>query len=239
MSGKKLLIVSACLIAFATSLVAGLVGASGKDRQDYLNWFKSNNSHLRTAISYLRTQNADFAALALEELIAAKPPAAIEKNKMQIVSLMTTTAKQALDQIDDDDFRAARRTLLGLRRKVFQAHQKIGVVVFADCIWQLRSTGLQMWYYRKRDNGPDLADEKQSAAVASSVTAYLDQLKTCNGRASNKIKSSGDYSRIFIGVRQTLEKVLTESIPNRNGRELYRRLNEIRSFDRLLFFRFG
>ena len=238
-TGKNYFVVMLALSAFLAGLVSGFEVAAGQDNQAYLHWFKANNAHLRTAISYLRTQNGDFAALELEDLIASKPSHEMGENQVRIVALMTSVASKALEQIDGGDLRAARKTLLGLRRKVFQAHQKAGIVVFADCIWQLRSTGLQMWYYRKRDNGPDLSDPKQAQAVTAAVSAYLDQLKVCNGLADKETTSSPDYVRLFDGARQTLEKVLGESIPENKGRQLYRRLNEIRSFDRLMFLRFG
>ena len=239
MTGKNNLIAILALSTLLVGLVLNFETAAGKGTQGYLDWFKANNTHLRTAITYLRTQNGDFAALELEDLIASKPSQDMQESQVKIVALMSSGAKQALDQIDGNDLRAARKTLLGLRRKVFQAHQKAGIVVFADCIWQLRSTGMQMWYYRKRDNGPDLSDPKQSQAVAGAVSAYLAQLKACNGLADKKTTSSPDYIRLFEGARQTLEKVLGESIPEKKARQLYRRLNEIRSFDRLMFLRFG
>jgi len=205
---------------------------------NYLSWFKPVNAHLRTAISYLRTGNTDFAALALEDMITAKAPD--ETLQGTLKSTVTSTVKKAqtaLDQIDNNEPDKARAMLLTMRADFFALHQKSNIKVFDDCIWMLGKKGPALWHYRK--NKADLTNEEELQSVAKAAADYLAQLNLCDAQATPQIKADESYSRIVTGARQSLERLPAEALANKDGGQLYRFIIELRSFDRLLYFRFG
>ncbi len=203
----------------------------------YLNWFKSANAQLRTAATYLRTGNMDFAALALEEIISFKTPGELKPGKETIVSMTTVEVKAALKLIDENQPTKARSGLLKLREALFQQHKKQDIEVFDDCIWGLVKRGPALWYFRK--NKPDLNDRQQSQKVAEAAKNYLDQLNKCDAGAPSELKVDKDYRRLITGARESLERLPLEAVAKKDGGLLFRFIIELRSFDRLLYFRYG
>jgi len=231
MKFKALLVIMMMAVAgFWQSASAGETG-----EQDYLAWFKSANSRLRIASTYLRTGNIDFAALALEEITGSKPPEKMSASLSGLTTKMLKQSETALALIDNDQPQKARSNLLKLRDDLFQAHQKLKITVFDDCIWALNKRGPALWHYKK--NKPDLNDPEQAKEVAAATTAYLAQLNTCDQQADASLKADADYTRIVTGARRSLERISSESLANRDGGQLYRFIIELRSFDRLLYFR--
>ncbi|MCP5010255.1 MAG: hypothetical protein GY942_09775, partial [Aestuariibacter sp.] len=130
---KRFFVLAGVMLAILSPATAG---------QDiYLEWFKPANAHIRTAASYLRTGNIDFAALALEELIESGmnegPDNALSKISVSTIQ----TVEKALAQIDANEPKSARQTLLDLRQMLFVAHRKNNVTVFDDCVWSLVQKG--------------------------------------------------------------------------------------------------
>ena len=233
MKFKTLLVIM--LVAIAGFWQNASAGETGE--QAYLAWFKSANARLRTASTYLRTGNIDFAALALEEITASKPPAKMSPPLSGLAEMMVKQSETALALVDNDQPEKARSQLLKLRDNLFQAHQKLKITVFDDCIWQLNRLGPALWHYKK--NKPDLNDPEQAKEVAAATAAYLAQLNTCDEQADAKLKADADYARIITGARRSLERIPAESLANRDDGQLYRFIIELRSFDRLLYFRYG
>ena len=238
---KQFVLITAFI--FCLNQYIGPSFAGGKDAgpESYLAWFKPVNAHLRTAISYLRTGNTDFAALALEDLIAAKTQevtgSVTNQALLKIVQSTPAEAKSALDLIDANQPEKARAALLKMRQSFFAGHQKNNITVFDDCIWALVKKGPPLWYYRK--NRPDLGNREQLQSVAKAAANYLQQLNTCDSQATPQLKADGDYHRIVNGARQSLERIPVEALAQKDSGQLYRFIIELRSFDRLLYFRFG
>lgn len=231
-------IVSVLLIAlFACLNVAGDSIAAETNNDVYLKWFKSANAKVRLASTYLRTGNVDFAAIALEEIIESKVPERLPTSLDGLVKTTVSQTKSALTLIDANESGDARNVLLQLRQKIFQQHQTWKIVVFDDCIWALISRGPPLWKFRK--NRPDLADRQQSQAVVKATLNYLRQLNKCDSMATPAMKANADYHRLVSGARESLERIPVEAIAQKDGGLLYRFIIELRSFDRLLYFRFG
>jgi hypothetical protein len=219
------------------TLIGWLIPSVQAGQENYLDWFKPANAHIRTAASYLRTGNIDFAALALQELTEAAMPQNLDGKLAQLAKTTVATARKALAQIDDGKEALARKTLLQLRQQIYAAHQTNNIKVFDDCIWGLVKKGPALWHYKK--NPPDFSDSAAVAKTAKAASDYLKQLNLCDGQASAKIKADQAYHRIVTGARESLQRISTEALAQKDAGLLYRFIIELRSFDRLLYFGFG
>ena len=96
--------------------------------------------------------------------------------------------------------------------------------------------GQPFWVYRHKK--PDLGDPVQGKAVAKAARDYVGALRACDGMTPEKVKTDSRYRRIMDGAIKSLGRV-PEAVETKDGGLLYRLLIELRSFDRLLYFRFG
>lgn len=212
--------------------------AAQSSTETYLEWFKPANANLRLASSYLRTGNIDFAALALEKIAEGKVPASLKGNDLAtVIDSARAQAQTALDLVDANEAKKARDSLLKLRETLFQQNKTRQIVVFDDCIWELTKRGPALWRFRK--NVPDLGDQQQSQAVGKAAADYLAQLNKCDELAAPDTKTDGDFQRLVKGARASLERFPAEVLTAKDGGLLFRFIIELRSFDRLLYLRFG
>ncbi len=230
---KTLILIALFMVPSAVSTTI----SAQTNTETYLKWFKPANAKLRTASTYLRTGNIDFAALALEEIIASKPPPGLEGDLSGVVDKAIKQAKSALDLIDANEEVKAREMLLALREMLFQANKVGKIEVFEDCIWVLGKRGQALWIFRK--SAPDLTDQTQRKDVAKAVAGYLEQLNKCDGQATPAMKADGGYTRLVDGTKQSLQRIPDQVLVKKDSGLLFRFLIELRSFDRLLYFRFG
>lgn len=203
----------------------------------YLAWNDKVAGQLRLAASYLRTGNTEFAAIALEEFIGAKEFGKISGAMKPIAEKARKTAQASLALIDEGKPVEARAQLMQLRDMLFKAHKTHKIDLFSDCIWQVVKTGPPLWHYKK--NPPDFADKKQVAATAKAALDYRRQLAICDNKASAALKAQDDYKRLVANGLESLQRIPDEALKNKDKGQLYRFIIELRSIDRLLFFRFG
>jgi len=235
MNIKILLLVALFMVPGAVDNTANSQTKTGSEA--YLAWFKPANANLRLASSYLRTGNIDFAALALEKIVEGKPQSPLQGDLADVVTAARAQAKSALDLVDANEPEKAREGLLKLRETLFQQHKTRQIVVFDDCIWGLNKRGPALWKFRK--NAPDLGDQQQSRAVGKAAAEYLVQLNKCDEAADPETKTDGDFQRLVKGARASLERFPAEVLEAKDGGLLFRFIIELRSFDRLLYLRFG
>ena len=227
------------IIAIALLVVlTSLSGAKAESSESpWLKWFNAINSHLRTSSTYLRTQNLDFAALALEDLIELAPPEGLSEELASAADDTIAEATKALAEIDEGDGAGARERLLKLREKLFNVNKYNGVETFDDCIWTTRKAAMPLWTFRR--NRPDLQDENQREAVATATADYLAALERCDAIAPTAIKGDPEWIRVVVGSINSLNQILSESLINQDVGQLIRIIRELRSSDNILYFRYG
>jgi len=227
------------VIITAIALIFSAIGPTFSESGDkaWLDWFKPVNAHLRTVVVYLGTDNLDLAALSLEEFMANEPPAALVGVLASAATSALSEANAALNQIDDGDGPAARNRLLELRQAFFDINRKNNIEVFDDCIWEARKAALPLWHYRR--NKPDFTDAKQREEVLAATYNYLNHLEICGAEAPDDIRADKEWSRVSLGAISSLHRIKTEAIPNNDVGQFIRFIRELRSFDNLLYFRYG
>lgn len=218
-------------------LLAVPATAQNAKHSAYLAWQAKAGNQIRLAASYLRTGNTDLAAIALEEIIADKQVNKVRPPMNKVSADTVRAAQSALDLIDANDAPAARKALLKLREMLYQAHKKNNIEIFSDCIWKLVKTGPPLWHYKK--NPPDFNKPEQVKAAGQAALDYRRQLAKCDAMASPDLKANDDYKRLVSKALESLQRIPDEALKNKDAGLLYRFIIELRSIDRLLFFRFG
>lgn len=211
----------------------------GHASEAYLTAFETANPHLRKAVSYLRTGNSDLAAVEVESFLAGWPPVDGRVADGVIGKVVLDTAKaaqQAIADIDAGKPDDARKKLLDARQQLFDMHKTRQFKPFADCIWAAIGTGNPLWGYR--DPAPDLANAATSKKIVGVTKDYLQALRGCRARAPKEIATDPEYTRLMDNADKSLSAI-PASVKARDGGQLHRYLIELRSIDRLLYFRFG
>ncbi|NVO13153.1 MAG: hypothetical protein HXX10_03880 [Rhodoplanes sp.] len=178
----------------------------------------------RLAAGYIRTGNADLAALALERLMKSlgQPYAA--------------RAKAALAAVDDGDLQAAGQETEALAADLAAARRAAGRRVLADCVGELVDIYAALDQHRTR--APDLGDGSLRAAITSAAAASDAAFARCDGEAPAAVKTDPDFRRLVDGARASLDR-LPAAVAAGDGELLHRFLIELRAFEQLLRFRYG
>ncbi len=227
----------AIIAAIVLILISIQPAITDTNNKVWLDWFRQINPHLRTAVAYLRTENLDFAALSLEELIAIEPASNIPASLALAATSVISEAETALAEIDDGKVSPARNRLLGLREALFIINRENNIEVFDDCIWAVRKAGPSLWHYHR--NKPDFTDIKQRQQVVTATSNYLTQIEKCETIAPDEIKADVEWNRVALGAITSLRRINSESIPNNDVGQFIRFIRELRSLNNLLYFRYG
>ena len=234
------MIYRACILLI---LVFTSITAHADERAQYRAAFETASPHLRTAISYLRTGNADLASIEIEEFnnAWANAPADIDgfsstESYPKLIENVMQNGAKALAAADEGDLETAEKILARTRIDIHRLHDRGGWTFFADCILRANWAGEYLWIARKQR--PDLESSPIRKKVNVAAAEYTAALKACDAQAPDAIKSSPEFRRLIDGALESLTKI-PDTVADRSNEALHRYLIELRSIDRLLFFRFG
>ena len=204
--------------------------------------------HYRQAVFYGRSGNVAVAALELDEFVTKwsalatrfgdDPPDAFAddgawKDTLESVGAV---ARQGLDAFDAGDVEMATQTLAPLRGVAGDLRRRNGVTVYSDVVDELGAAMDVLARYR-REIG-DLGNPESLALVTrqASVVVYL--FDKCDVRASEAARGDPEFRRLIDGARESMDK-LWAALGTGDIR-LYRiGIGELRSYERILFLRFG
>jgi hypothetical protein len=228
------------------ALMAG--PAQAGDLDDFNAAAERLESHNRVAIGYLRTGNADLAAVELDrvrdawsklnEQFAGKWPAAFKDPAFSVmvrtdVSMRLVTADLMLNSNHID---GARQSLLGVRKDFYDWRKSAGIHVLADCIYDANAAMDALMVYN--EPGLDWSKAQTGPALAAAGGAYSQALDRCDAMAGETIHKNPEFRRLVDGAKSSL-KFFPQAIADHDTDLLHRVLIELRSFDNLLAFRFG
>jgi hypothetical protein len=179
----------------------------------------------RIAAGYIRTGNADLAALALERLAKALRD-----------SPQAPLAADALAAIDAADLPRAAELIEQLGDRLAEARRQAGVRVLADCVREASRAYQPLDVHRLQR--PDLAIAASRTAIADAARASEAAFAGCDGEAPAAVKADPDFRRLIDGARASLAKV-PAAAETGDDDLLHRLLIELRAFEQLLLFRFG
>jgi hypothetical protein len=222
--------------------------ASADDLADFNAALESASSHNRVAIGYLRTGNADLAALEIDRLrdswtrlverFSGKRPEALNGNQLygNLFTVVSARLVGADLMLKTGRLDAARNSLDAIRGDLYDLRKASGIVVLADCV---RDANTAMDALMAYDDRPlDLNSPERRKEIAAKASSYGSILGRCDGIASETVRKSPEYRRLVDGAQASLGLV-SKAVETRDTDLLHRVLIELRSFDNLLAFRFG
>ncbi|MBN9600394.1 MAG: hypothetical protein J0G28_12065 [Afipia sp.] len=239
---KNLSVVTAvCAIFTAASALAG-------DLSNFNEAIEKVAAHNRVATNYLRTGNADLAAIELDDMRGAwskltkrfegKTPDAFADNALYSDLLQNTAGKidKTLGLIDSGDLPGAAKETIDFREKLSAMRRASGLYLLADCVLDANKAMDDFFVYKT--NLPQWGDKGVKADVQSKAAIYGYLLHRCDAMATPAVKADPEFRRLVDGAHNGLSFV-PQAVSNEDSGQLFRVLIELRSFDNLLFFRFG
>jgi hypothetical protein len=201
-------------------------------------------AHRRVAIGYLRTQNGDLGAVAIERLrdglIADRdkmaPAAPIDMALMIAVARTEALVASSLKAIDDGNLERSRELLEEAGKPLNAWRQTNGIRLFSDCIAEISAAYETLDSHRLKP--PDLTDAAAGRRVIVAVDGVTAVLARCEREATDDMRQEPEFRRLFDGMRASLRQ-MPGAVAARDGALLSRLLGEQRSIEQLLSFRFG
>lgn len=238
---------SAWLMACALLLASPPPGSAG-DLADFNAAAETALGNARAAAGYLRTGNIDLAAIELDEMAATwgrlrdrfetTPPDAFDGNALYGPTLAKTAKRidAAIEKIEAEDAPEARDMLNEIRVDLSAMRRASGLYLLADAV--LHANAVMEILIRFKEPQPDLTDPAIGTAVIWYAAKYEGALARCDSRASEEVRADPEFRRLIDGALFSLARI-PQAIISKDNDLLFRLLIELRSFDNLLYFRYG
>lgn len=237
------------LITVLTLLLAIGTGFAHAADQDAFNKAVSEAyAGYRAATSYLRTGNAGLASLELASALESwgsvvltnsdSPPKPYMNDPKFVPTLssINKTLEVALKQAEDGDAEGALKTLGPVRDQIYDLRTRNGVRLYADCITELNRAVEPL--YERRHNPPDLSSVYIRQQVTEESETYEKLLKDCRAMAPEEYAGDPEFKRLFDGTLESIQSMYP-AIDSQDPGRVVNVLRELRSFDRIIYFRFG
>lgn len=240
-----------------TLLVAGLLAAlsairpapaAASDLAAFNAAVAEASGGYRAGLFYLHTRNPGLASLELAnaadawqsiaKTFAGDPPAAFAHDP-KFAATLTSVAEalaKGTEQADAGDTKAAQATLLPIRDELFELRRRNGVDVYADCVTELNRQMDVLYVYRH--NPPDLNDPNVVKTLKAAGDAYTKILARCRKMAPASYTKADEFQRLYDGTAHSVS-TLAPAADTGNPRTVINVLRELRSFDRMIFLRWG
>jgi hypothetical protein len=237
---------AAAMVALLTALLAPT--ALFADDPDFQSAYDGAYEHYREASFHGRTGNTPVAALALDEFIvkwsalearfADSPPAeyAGDANWKTTLGKILARAETGLNALDADDPEAAREAINPIRGILGDLRRRNNVVTFSDHVDALSAAMDVLARYRREVK--DLGDAEMVAMAREQAAIVAALFEECRSEAASDVVDDPEFKRLVDGAAESMEK-LRESLET-GDILLYRiGIGELRSYERIMFLRFG
>lgn len=232
-------------LALLILVSAAASGARADDLADFNAAVEAASAHNRVAIEYLRNGNADMAGLELDRLRdawakigARKRPAVFAGDALYTVVMTDIATRLVTADLMMNVGRPenARQSLLAIRKDLYDLRKSAHITVLADCVRDANEAMVKLMSFdgRPQDFGKPTFD----ASLEQSAKDYAAILTRCDGTASETTRKDPEFRRLVDGATASLGKIPT-AITDKDPDLLHRLLDELRSLDNLLAFRYG
>ena len=239
-------IVRLCFV-LALGMAAPTGAAAGKF-SDFMAASKQALDHNRSADFYLRTGNIGVAVFELQAMadiwtqararFDENPPEPFAEDPEWQASLASISdgITAAAAQSREGDAKTARETVQRIRTMFSELRRRNGITVYADCVAELNAAIDSIWRFRRAPPDLTVAAEVDTFKAHVAVIDYL--VRKCRDRAPQTYRDDEMFDRLFS---QSLEAIgrFDGALRDRNSRLLIDTLRELRSFDRMIFLRYG
>ena len=244
--GKLQVRIGAIVLGLAVSM--GISGSQAGELNEFQGLIAKANSHYRISVNYLRTGNVDFAAIELEGMIANwkkldingrdefPDPYEGDPDIRRTLQDIGGVAELALSYIDEGKPEQAHKLIKPIRSMLHNLRVRNGFYGLEDCLYDASRNFGRLYAYK--DEEPDFALSGDGARLIGYAAITAERLKQCDGMAADKISKNEEFRRLIDGATSSLARV-PEAVETEDNALLHRLLIELKSFDRLLFFRYG
>jgi len=202
--------------------------------------------HYREALHYHETGNADLAELALDQFVAEwKALAARYADKAPPAYAKDAAFAEALAAIEGKATSAvaaapaeALHALRPIRGDLAALRKRSGQRIFSDCVDEMGQAMDKLYVYFQRRT---LLKLDQAASIAGFEATAADvhgHYRRCQGEAPAAYRETPEFRRFFEGVFERFGR-LGALLRARDEQQIYNALGELRSFDKLIWLRFG
>jgi hypothetical protein len=194
--------------------------------------------HYREAIHYYETGNSDLGELAFEQFVAEwktlaaryadKPPPAYAKDEAfaETLSAIEGKATSAAGAAPAE----ALLALKPIRADLAALRKRSGQRVFSDCVDAMNAAMDRLWAYRQRP-----PDARRMPAFQAAARATAARYRECLEQAPPALRDSAEFRRMMEGALASLARLEAAT----DAELIVSLLRELRSFDRLIWLRFG
>lgn len=234
MRGLRLVSAALCLLAAIIALPAAADEATDAFHAAVASAYR----HYREAVHYQETGNTDLGELALDQFVAEwkalaaryadKPPPAYAKDAAFAATLATIEGR-ATGAVGSAPA-AALLALQPIRADLAALRKRNGQVVFSDCIDTMNAAMDRLWEYRRKP-----PDAKQLPAFQAATRTTAAAYRKCLEEAPPALRDSAEFRRMIEGALASFVRLEAAS----DAELIVSLLRELRSFDRLIWMRFG
>lgn len=228
--------------------LAALAPAAGAGGPDFQAAQAEAYAHYREAAFYARTENIPVAALALDEFISKwsalvhrygdDPPPAYAGDSRWKATLqdVLARAKSGLDSLDAGKPEAAAKQIAPIRGILGDLRHRNKVSSYSDNVDALSAAMDLLARYRKEVR--DINDPATVKMIGKQADVVDSLFKKCRDQAGPKISDDPEFKRLISGAAESMAK-LRESLNTGNLRLFRIASGELRSYERIMFLRFG
>ncbi|MBI3435594.1 MAG: hypothetical protein HY056_11030 [Proteobacteria bacterium] len=233
----------------AATMWLALNAAAGADElADFHAAVERAAAHNRVALGYLRNANVDLAALELERMRdawgalasqfgGARHPALRDNDRFVAMMVdVPTRVVAALLMLDMGRSDAAAASLEAIRQSLSAMRRAGKIEVLADCVLDANAAMRPLLAFD--ESPPDWNAAQARGDIADKTAAYMSILRRCERVAPAAISGAGEFRRLFDGALASAG-LIGKAAADADNQLLHRILIELRSFDRLMTFRFG
>lgn len=194
--------------------------------------------HYREAIHYYETGNSDLGELAFDQFLAGwkalatryagNPPPAYAKDADFAETLSAIEAKAA-----SAAGAAPAEALLALkpiRGDLAALRKRSGQRVFSDCIDAMNAAMDRLWDYRQKP-----PDARRLPAFQAAARETAARYRDCLEQAPPALRETAEFRRMMEGALASLARLEAAT----DAELIVSLLRELRSFDKLIWLRFG
>jgi hypothetical protein len=236
----------------ALFVLISLLWAPATPRADNLESFNTAVGQAyaayRSASNYLRTGNPGLASLEIATALdtwnginvtyVPNPPAPFKNDPAFAADLaaIDIALKAALQAAENEAAKKSLKLLEPIRDRLYVLRQRNGIRLYADCITELNLAIEPLYVHRHKI--PDLGIPQIRAQMQRDGQIYADLLKDCRTMAPAELTSDPEFTRLFDGTADSIHSIFP-AIKSGNPERVINVLRELRSFDRIIYFRFG
>jgi hypothetical protein len=237
-------------LAVAALVWAGgcILSAAAETAEDFHAAVAAAYAPYREAVHYLETGNAGLAGLAIERAqdewrkveatYAPAPPDAFAKDPKwsESLALVGRAFTDGLKAAESGNAEAALAALATVRRSLADLRLRSGQRVYSDCIDAMNAAMDLLYAYRRKP--PARTVPAEQAAFAKAVADTETWYRRCRDEAPPAMREAGEFKRLFEGALVSLGRLKQAGATGPDDL-IVSLVRELRSFDKLIWLRFG